>query len=61
VDSVINDFFVIHERIPDAHDIVEMLASVNSFKWKKITDVSLRRHVARYAQRSYTVLYQSKY
>jgi len=50
VDTVINDFFVIHERIPTADDIGEMLASVNSLKWKKITDVTLRGHVARYAQ-----------
>jgi hypothetical protein len=29
IDSVINDFFVINERMPDADDVEEMLVAVN--------------------------------
>jgi hypothetical protein len=47
---VINDFFVVHERIPDAVDVDDMLATVNKFRWKKLSDLCFRKHVSRYGQ-----------
>jgi hypothetical protein len=49
VDSVINDFYAIHDSIPALDDIVHMMAAVNKFRSKKISDASFRKHVSRYA------------
>jgi hypothetical protein len=48
VDSVINDFYALHDSIPALDDIVDMIAAVNKFRWKKISDASFRKHVSRY-------------
>jgi len=47
VDTVINDFFVIHERMPDAVDVDEMIASVNRSRSTAMSLTCFRKHVAR--------------
>jgi hypothetical protein len=49
VDSVINDFYAVRDSIPTLEDIVDIFAAVNKFRCKKISDVSFRKQVSRYA------------
>jgi len=54
IDSVINDFFVINERMPDADEVDEMLVAVNGSRSKPMSLVCFRKHVARY---SFNIIY----
>jgi len=47
VDTVINDFFVSHERMPDAGDVGAMLASLNGLRSTAMSLVCFRNHVTR--------------
>jgi hypothetical protein len=48
IDAVINDFFIINQRMPDADEVDEMLVAVNGSRSKPMSLVSFRKHVARY-------------